>query len=56
MVKTDLLRKLRQIKSQKKLNKKISIATVYNTVNALKSKAYLKATFGKNYDMLKKRR
>ena len=27
---------------EKKLNKKISIATVYNTVNALKSKAYLK--------------
>jgi len=27
---------------EKKLGKKISIATVYNTVNALKSKAYLK--------------
>jgi len=27
---------------EKKLNKKISIATIYNTVNALKSKAYLK--------------
>ena len=27
---------------KKKLGKKISIATVYNTVNALKSKAYLK--------------
>jgi len=27
---------------EKKLGKKISIATIYNTVNALKSKAYLK--------------
>jgi len=27
---------------EKKLGKKISMATVYNTVNALKSKAYLK--------------
>jgi Fur family iron response transcriptional regulator len=27
---------------EKKIRKKISIATVYNTVNALKSKAYLK--------------
>ena len=27
---------------EKKIRKKISIATIYNTVNALKSKAYLK--------------